>query len=269
MEYASRLMNGITLYKKQIRVSPAGQQDQQTPLPLHGRPTNGIPLLHSSVNSHQVPASSLQDRPSPMLPPSAPLYAHPHPHSPQPSGSSTAQQTGPRPPYPCLSPPYGTHPLSPPNVQCTPHTSPMGYIPVGGNLRDGVFQWQQDGYPRDGLINTQMHESRAYAHDHPHWLSSEARQHLSEYHTSRLQGSFPQENHRRDRSRSTHRSRAHSPYQPPQAPPRRSYSYHGSRDGDEPIRSSSGPALLRSRSHDGNEPIMSHDSQTHRYRGRR
>ena len=282
VEYASQLLGGITLYGKQIRVSPAGRQEEQTPSPVTGRTPNGIPLLQSPVDSQQMPASSLQGRPSPMYPPSGPLYSTPHPISPQLSGSSTPQQEVPHPPYPCLPSPHGPYPLSPPGVQHSPHGPPQGYIPVGGNRYNGVSPWQQDGYPSGGLINTQIHESRAYAHDHPHWLSSEARQHLSEFHTSRLPGSLPQDDHRRARSRSpqdnhgparsrsshrSHRSRTRSLHQQQQGPPRRAYSYHDGRD-DYTHSGRGGPALLRSLSHDGNQPIISRGNQTHRYQGR-
>lgn len=272
MEYASQLLNGITVYGKQIRVSPAGQQEQQQPPPsslASRRIPNCIPLLHPPSNSHQMLASSAQDRPSPMHPPSSPFVSFPHPPSPQLSGSGTAQLEGPRPHHPCLPSPYGTLPLSPPDVQCTSHTSPMGYIPVAGS-RDGAFPWQQDSYLKDGLVNTQIHQSRVYANDYPHWLRNDVREHLSVFHSSRLEGSLPQDNHRRDRSRSPHRSnhsRTRSLFEEPPGLPRRAYSYHESRD--ERNRPSGGPVMMRSRSHDGNQPIISHDNQTHHYRGRR
>lgn len=279
MEYASQLLSGVTLYGKKLRVCPAGQQEPLTPSPMAGRAPNVLPLLRMPVNLQQNSASSAQGRPSPMHPPSGPLYSSPHPTSPQLSGTSPApQQEWPLVQHhPRLPSPHVPHPLLPPNTQRTPHRPPQGYIPVTGGIYNGAFPWQQDGYPKEDPINTQIHESRAYAQDHPNWLSSDVRQHLSDFHTSRMQGNLPRDNQRRARSRSPHRNSpspaAHSDhYQQQQQQQhgqlRRTYSYHGDDDGHSHANARGRPPLMRTLSHDGNQPISSHDHQTYRYQGR-
>ena len=208
VEYACQLMSGIMLYGKKLRVCPAEQQEPHTPSPMAARSPNGLPILQLPVNLQQSSAASVQGRPSPMHPPSGPLYSSVHPSSPQISGTSAAQhyQEWSHPHHPHLPSPLVSPPLLPPNAQHTSQFSPQGYIPVADGVYNGAFPWQQDGYPNEGHMNTQIHESRAYAHDHPPWLRNDVRQHLSDYHTSRLQGTLPQDDHRQARSRSPHRN---------------------------------------------------------------
>ena len=282
VEYACQLMSGIMLYGKKLRVCPAEQQEPHTPSPMAARSPNGLPILQLPVNLQQSSAASVQGRPSPMHPPSGPLYSSVHPSSPQISGTSAAQhyQEWSHPHHPHLPSPLVSPPLLPPNAQHTSQFSPQGYIPVADGVYNGAFPWQQDGYPNEGHMNTQIHESRAYAHDHPPWLSNDVRQHLSDYHTSRLQGTLPQDDHRRARSRSPHRNNStpvtrsdhHHQQQQHQTQQcgqlRRTYSYHGDDDNRSHANARGRPSYQRTLSHDGNQPIRSRDKQAYRYQGR-
>ena len=149
VDYASYLMNGITLYGKKLRVSPAGQdkanhnhrspasvQPAQDGRNYHGNSVNGIASSFSPSNSQFL-------RPSPLNSPS---------------------------------------PSRPPSLLCKAPHGP-GFVPL--NNISPSFNGQYDLYGQNH-INPRLHEARVHARDHPQWLRDETRRNLSHYHEQRM-----------------------------------------------------------------------------------